>query len=137
LELLNTKSDTKHIPRIYKLASRNDRLQLIAGLLDTDGSFANGVFDFITKSEQLAEDMSFVCSSVGLRVTTANKSVKGHEGIYKRLCISGDLTTIPTKLARKQAPKKLGRRQDNEHLTGFSLEEVPKSDFYGFTVDSI
>jgi hypothetical protein len=100
----------KHIPSIYKTASRNDRLELIAGLIDTDGSLGSNYFDFLNKNERLVEDMASVCRSVGLAcyVKQCKKSCTRPDGSvftgdYFRLGISGELSAVPTRLARKQA----------------------------------
>jgi protein RecA len=93
-------------------------------------------FDFTTKSSKLAQDLAFVCYSIGLGVTVSDKtvSVNGKELTYKRFTISGPTHTIPAKLLRKKAAK-ARRGIDNQHLTGFSLKSVGKGKFHGFTVD--
>lgn len=57
LELYNK----THIPLIYKTASFNDRLELLAGLIDTDGTNQ----EFVNKSKQLVKDFCDVVISVG------------------------------------------------------------------------
>ena len=57
-EFLNFLRDTdlignKHIPPAFKFASREDRLKLLAGLIDTDGYLSNGSFyEIIQKKDR-------------------------------------------------------------------------------------
>lgn len=100
----------KHIPEDYKINSRTVRLQVLAGLIDSDGSLSKGKsphIDYITKSKQLADDIYFLASSLGFHcsVNPCKKGIKsiGFIGNYFRIYISGDLSQIPTKIKRKQS----------------------------------
>lgn len=128
----------KLIPHNYKTSSREDRLQLLAGLMDTDGSLSKGrnCFDFINKSKQLVEDVSFVARSLGLQVSTITEKTapKICDTVYYRICISGDTDIIPCKLDRKKASS---RKQIKDPLvTGFKMVDLQKEeDYYGFELD--
>lgn len=141
LELLNTSSGTKHIPDVYKLASTPDRLELLAGLIDTNGYLNKNInFDYVSKSKQLAEDIEFLCNSLGLRVSLTQKHVqnknKGKELLYYRLCISGNVVMVPTRLGQKQAlPPKNKTKTNNQHLIGFKVGAVKQQSYYGFLLD--
>ncbi|MCF7875361.1 MAG: hypothetical protein K9L99_05825 [Candidatus Omnitrophica bacterium] len=74
LELAGAKSDNKFIPNIYKTASIEDRKQLLAGLIDTDGSLK----EYSTKSKQLAEDFCFLVKSLGGRAISKTKTVNNN-----------------------------------------------------------
>lgn len=136
LGLYKLPSESKFIPFQYKLGSRRTRLEVLAGLLDTDGSLDPGYFDYITKSKQLAEDVAFVARSLGFYVFVRAKSShgqSGHSGPY-RVGISGDLSKIPTRVQRKQA---LPRRQRKSVLrTCFTLKPLGEEEYFGFRVDS-
>jgi len=56
----------KHIPELYKTASVAQRLQLLAGIVDTDGFTASGCIEVVQKSERFADDIVFVARSLGL-----------------------------------------------------------------------
>lgn len=59
---------TKFIPEIYKTASLPERIDLLRGLFDTDGSCsATGFVSFYTTSHHLALDVQEVVRSVGGR----------------------------------------------------------------------
>lgn len=134
--LNNKKSNNKHIPFIYKTSSKFNRMELLAGLLDTDGHSSCGGYDFVSKSKQLADDVVFVCRSLGLAAyvkpcekSSQNKTV----GIYHRVSISGDCSFIPMRITRKSSPKR--RQIKNVSRTGFTISEIGESDYIGVTVD--
>jgi len=137
LGLWGTNSSNKFIPDDYKLGSKDTRLGILAGLLDSDGHLDNcGVFDYISKSKQLAEDVVFIARSLGLAAylkecekTCTNNGVKGN---YFRVCISGDLSKIPCVIPKKQASIRLQKK--SVLVTGFKVEVLPEDDFYGFTL---
>lgn len=126
----------KHIPLEYKTACREDRLKLLAGILDTDGSLSQNSFDLIFKSEKLLDDTIFLARSLGLACyktpclkTCTNTNVTD---VYYRCCIQGETSIIPTKVERKKAKK---RQQIKDVLvTGFNVENIGEGDYYGFEV---
>jgi len=137
LKLLGLGSKNKYIPAKYKTASKIDRLAILAGLLDSDGSLSHGGFDYISKSKKLAEDVCFLSRSIGLAayIKKCEKSIRttGFTGTYFRVSISGDCSIIPTKLARKRAKKRLQKK--SVLRTDFSYEEAGVQEYFGFQVD--
>lgn len=78
LGLNNHKSEEKFIPKLYLYGSVYNRLQLLRGLFDTDGTIGNGCeYGFSTSSKQLAEDIMFLVQSLG-GTCTCNE----HETFY-------------------------------------------------------
>lgn len=135
-QLINDKGE-QVIPHTYKASSEKDRLQLLAGLLDSDGSLQQGSFDYITKYKTLAEDVIFVARSLGFgaNISECKKSIKstGFIGTYYRINITGDTNRIPCKLPRKQAKP---RKQKKSVLrTGFKIVPAGTGDYYGFELD--
>jgi intein/homing endonuclease len=62
LNLLNN----KHIPLVYKCNSRENRLKLLAGIIDSDGHLNNnGGFEITQKSEQMIDDIIYLSRSLG------------------------------------------------------------------------
>ena len=69
--------NNKHIPQIYKCNSKDIRLNILAGIIDTDGSLTyNGCYDVIQKNETLLDDIIYVARSLGFAAykTVCNKS---------------------------------------------------------------
>jgi hypothetical protein len=131
-----TISESKFVPHSYKTASRADRLGILAGLLDTDGSLSGAGYDFISKSRLLAADLVFIARSLGLAAYLApceKYDQNGVGGTYYRVSVSGDCSLIPCRIERKRAAP---RRQKKSVLrTGFSVEQFAIEDYYGFSLD--
>ena len=121
----------KHIPEDYIVNSRENRLELLAGLIDTDGSYSNHTLEITQKRKSLSEDIRRLCWSLGFRVSMSPRTIKGK--IYYRLTISGNIHEIPTRLNRK----KITRRTINKdpHVNGIKLESIGEGDYYGFALD--
>lgn len=136
LGLYGLDGGAKFVPLAYLTASRADRLELLAGLMDTDGTLSSNGYDFISKSKRLAEDVAFLARSLGLAayvVSCEKRAQTGNGGTYHRVSIYGDTHLIPCRLPRKQAAP---RQQKKSVLrTGFSVEPLPEDDYYGFTLD--
>lgn len=126
----------KHVPYSYKTLPIVYRLEIIAGLIDTDGSVSAGGYDFISKSKQLSEDLVFMCRSVGLAayIKECQKSCQNNfTGTYYRVFISGNCSIIPCRVKRKKLSPRLQKK--SVLRTGFSVETVGLGEYYGFTVD--
>lgn len=73
--LMGKKSCDKFIPQQYLYGSIEQRVALLQGLLDTDGSISkNSVIEFSTSSPQLADDTQQLCESLGIVVRRSVKS---------------------------------------------------------------
>lgn len=125
----------KFIPRLYKIASRADRLSLLAGIIDTDGHLCNGYYEVATKYDMLRDDILFVARSLGFAAysQTAEKFCQtGGGGLYHRVTISGDVSEIPCRVPRKKAQPR--RQIKRVTVTGFTVESLGDGDYYGFTL---
>lgn len=97
----------KHIPQCYLTASLRQRLELLSGLIDTDGTLSGKKYEFSTCDEKLKNTFIQLLSTFGWRATVINyKPVKSSSGVngkrvcYK-ICFTPDLE-IPCALARKK-----------------------------------
>ncbi|MCK9491299.1 MAG: replicative DNA helicase [Sulfurimonas sp.] len=129
----------KHIPHRYLQNSKTNRLELLAGILDSDGYYDEkfNVFEIVQKDEKLTREIKFLADSLGFRVSLKIKQATIKEINYScdvyRLRIVGDLDKIPTKIKRKKA-RKLVAKRDFKH-TGIKVEYDKIDDYYGFTID--
>ena len=134
LGIIEHRAGDKFIPDRYKTALPEDRLELLAGLMDTDGHLHQDTstgYDYLSKSKRLAEDVCFVARSLGLAAHLRIKTQA--EGIYWRVSISGETNRIPCRIPRKQAKPRL---QKKNHLrTGFTIRDLGHKKYYGFTLD--
>lgn len=124
----------KFIPHQYKVASVEDRFSLLAGLLDTDAFYdkEKNTFEYCSKSKRLADDVVFVCRSLGFFAQIGKPKVVNGESYY-RIQISGDLNLIPTKVAIRQGRAR--KQKKSVLVTGFSVEYLGRGEYFGFTLD--
>ena len=129
----------KHIPHNFLQNSKENRLALLAGLIDSDGYYdpKYNVFEIVQKEERLARQIKFLADSLGFRVSLKIKKARikkiGFECEVYRVRIVGALDTIPTKIKRKQA-RKLKVARDVRH-TGITVEYDKVDEYFGFTID--
>jgi len=73
--------NNKHIPYKYLYGSYADRLALLQGLMDTDGSMSEtGMIEFSSSFPKLADDFEKLCRSLGISI---RRSIKETYYIYK------------------------------------------------------
>ncbi len=128
----------KRIPKEYLINSRNIRLELLAGLIDTDGfKICESNYEIVTKYEGLCEDILYLCRSLSLSATKRLKrsTIKsiGFVGYYWKIIIGGDLHNIPVKVERRKV-KKYTKRV-NPLYSGFKVESLGVDKYYGFELD--
>ena len=126
----------KHIPFEYLTASREDRLALLAGLIDTDGYVYKGCCEISTKWPHLASQILFLARSLGFAAYSSIKTVRldgNRTRDYQRITISGDLDEVPVLIERKKAVKREQIKRVN--VTAFRAEAIGDGEYYGFTLD--
>lgn len=75
LHLIGTKARTKFVPELYLYTTYENRLGLLRGLMDTDGTVnSGGIAVFSTLSEKLAEAVRFLTQSLGGRSSLHQRS---------------------------------------------------------------
>jgi len=121
----------KHIPEHYITTSRRQRLELLAGLIDTDGEYWNKNLCITQKREVLADGIERLCWSLGFRVKRSIKVVKGVG--YHRLNISGKIDEIPTRLPRKKISERVIYK--DPHVNSIEVVKDTVDNFYGFEID--
>jgi hypothetical protein len=137
LKLMGCGSHNKFIPNIYKYSSINDRLEILKGLMDTDGTCSiskkenfEGT-EFSTVSEKLCDDVIEIVHSLGgiarKRSRTTFYTYKGEKKVGKksyRVNVKLPIGMNPFKLKRKYSlyntPKKykVGRYIKDIQLEG-------------------
>jgi len=130
----------KHIPENYLLNSRRNRLELLAGLIDSDGHYLkdqNGPYEITTKRRVLAEGIKYLCDSLGYRTSlnakTARLTSRNYECEVYRVRFNGNVDEIPVRIPRKRAAPWKDFR--DWRVTGVQVEADCVDDFYGFTVE--
>jgi hypothetical protein len=137
----------KHIPKDYLMNSRDVRLKVLAGLIDTDGHVSKEQEGkraiIIQVNKILVDNIILLAKSLGFVVNITEKERKqesifgGEPKDYNNLFIiniSGEkLDEIPTLLPRKKCVGTLS----NKDYFRTSIEVIPKGQgtYYGWTVN--
>jgi hypothetical protein len=122
-------SHAKFIPEAYKLSSVEDRLALLQGLLDTDGSvdYRRGTgTEFYTASKRLADDVAEVVRSLGGLARVKSK----REGWRVAIELLDDHK--PFRLTRKAGVHRNSRKPFRRRIT--AIETVGRHEVQCITV---
>ena len=93
LNLWGHKSPEKYIPNEYLHDSIENRIQLLQGLMDTDGTIQGSNVSYSTKSLQLAKDIRYLVQSLGGTSRINNKTV--NRELYFNINIQLPINIIP------------------------------------------
>jgi hypothetical protein len=139
--------NNKHIPHNYLIDSRENRLQLLAGLIDSDGhkSSSSRNYEITQKIKLLADNILTLAQSLGFGASLMPKmaTLKRKDGtVYSckvyRINIFGDsLHEIPCKIKRKKF-NKINSPHINTRNTlrsGFRVIPTGVENYYGFSID--
>ena len=136
--------NNKHIPSIYLINSRDVRLKLLAGIIDTDGCVQNNGrrIVIITIYETLSKNIEFLANSLGYSVNITirkkenikcpNSDIKNYKNQYN-INISGkNINEIPTILNRKKCKEQEGGV--NLRTTNINVIKIEKDKYYGWNI---
>ena len=133
--------NNKHIPTDYLRASAPQRLELLQGLIDSDGHVnrSNGNVEFCSTNERLASSTMELALSLSLkaRLYEDRARLNGEDkGPRYRVCWQADAGTPPARLARKCAAlqPKCAPASRRRYVT--AVEPVPSVPVRCITVDS-
>lgn len=131
--------NNKHIPQLFLINSRVNRLKLLAGLIDSDGYYVSKykMYEITQKNLELAKQIKFLCDSLGFRTSLIQKQAgikkTGYACTIYRIRFSGNITDIPIKIARKKASVWTSNRTWQQ--TRIQIEYDKVDDYYGFVCD--
>lgn len=122
--------DNKHIPWAYLYNTREVRMKLLAGLIDTDGHFSKGRYELTQVRKRLAEQILILVRGLGFKSSIKEKVINGTA--YYRVGFSG-MSNIPVLLERKR-----NKNNPNKDPLITHIDEVNflgKGEYFGFEVD--
>lgn len=131
----NNLQQYKYIPSQFKINSVDNRMQLLAGLIDGNGSSFDGEYiKFIVKNnEKLADDVVFLGRSLCLSVYKENINIEDGD-IYSVCYIYGDnIGKIPTRFSSQGYD--MTCTKSNTELS-FKLEKDIEGEYFGFVLDN-
>ena len=118
----------KHIPAVYLRASQSQRRDLLAGLLDTDGTVnPTGSPQFAVTSRRLAEGFRELVHSLGYRTGWSTRAVRGRsQGSSTAFIVTFTTDDDVFALERKRLAHKARRRASTARLTSrFIVSAAP------------
>ena len=128
--------NNKHIPEQYMKSSIETRLQILAGIVDTDGysDKKKGCIEIGMSRKHLIEQIRFLALSCGLSCSDVKHKKSNYDTDVYRIFISGDLSMIPILTNKKSfsdyIPKTRGRRNKVD------VEFYDVGDYVGIQVDA-
>lgn len=140
----------KHIPKLYLNSSKEQRLELLRGLFDTDGSiFKNGTIKFNSSIPTLAQSVVELCRSLGMGVKYHIKPTYYLKNNIKHKCKDTCVVYIKTtedifKIQRKRdnyrkdkgSRNDLKSRHNFNYVTITNIEPVGERKCYCVRVDN-
>lgn len=138
--------DSKAIPFDYIYTSTENKLKLLAGLIDTDGYYSKRdnyyVFSQCESRKHIVEAAAFIARSIGFKCTvnryenadkyiTGNKQISKCEPTWVLSILDGDLD-IPVKVTRKKGYVK--KTKGNALQSNFKVSYEGIGEYCGITV---
>lgn len=123
----------KHIPDDYLYNSPKNRLLLLAGLIDSDGSWDSNRYRFISTNKRLVHQVKQLADQLGFRVSIKDNGKDGEVKDSWTVYISGCTSKIPCRIHHKISDCKWHKHSE---LTS-TLEIVPvnRGTYAGIMVD--
>jgi DNA gyrase/topoisomerase IV subunit B len=127
--------NNKHVPIEYIVNSEENRLKLLAGMIDTDGCLKKqkDCYSYrisqCEKRKHLLESFRIIAGSLGFRAKISTLP----DGIFD-LSITGDnIHKIPVKLPRKQIPYQIRMKKYGAHK--IEIKSIGRGAFCGWNID--
>lgn len=126
---LNCKSYNKYIPSSYLYGSINQRLELLRGLMDSDGSISsNGTISFTTSSQILKENFLELARSLGIKCTVRETNLFKNKNTFNK--IQTWQITLSTKLEIFKLKRKKDRLKNKKFINDkVYLKSITKLDY--------
>ncbi len=134
-------ADSKYVPNEYVVNSEENRLKLLAGMIDSAGCLKNQNSDSCDdyycyeisqceKGKQLLETFRIVAGSLGFRA----KISESPNGDMFELSITGDIRKIPVKTPRNQFTSHQ-MTNDDYWLHKIEIKSIGRGPFCGWNID--
>lgn len=125
----------KHIPHEYIFNSRENRIALIQGMMDTDGHIEkNGTCRFYQKKKNIVDSFRLILSTLGIKSSCYSKEIDGE--IYWTVCFvcnDFDVVRIPRKLERQYKNK---AHKKNKRIYIQRIEKIENNEYVCIQVDN-
>ena len=119
LNLIGTNSHTKFIPHQYLTSTEENRIELLSGLIDTDGHVDDrGHIEITLASRELIKGIQFILRGLGIRTRIRNKPVNynGETRIYYRLHWKSDKLNLRIKRKAESVRPRIAQCSDKVYI---------------------
>lgn len=129
--------ENKHIPQSYKACSSAQRLELLAGFIDTDGTLHNNGYVVTQSRMPILRDLKFIADSLGYKTHLRRADANCNGQVFEAwdLSINGDVWNIPCKINRKIIKSQNVRKNKDWRRTRIDVEPIGSGEYYGFTIN--
>jgi superfamily II DNA or RNA helicase len=121
------------VPHAYLTSTRKNRLEFLAGWIDSDGYLHNNCYEIVQKRKDWVDSIAFLARSLGFKVIIGIKHNKKYNKDYYRIFISGHINLIPVKIPRKKANPR--RQKKDPCKTGFKITPAGQDYYVGIELD--
>jgi hypothetical protein len=127
--------NNKHVPDKYIVNSEENRLKLLAGMIDTDGCLKkqNDCYCYeisqCEKRKYLLESFRIIAGSLGFRA----KLLKAANNMFTLLITGDNIHKIPVKIPRKQIVNQTRLR--NNYIHQIEIKSIGRGKFCGWNID--
>ena len=135
--------NNKHIPKDYKYNSSDVLLNLLAGIIDSDGHYdpRRHIYEIVQHNSRkhIIDDLKEIAENLGMKCSIKTKlgsrrSFNPNE-LYYRLFIRSNIK-IPVRIKKKQFTERSNYRNKlNWSEYSFNIESYGKGEYYGFLID--
>lgn len=133
------RSGDKFIPKEALLSDSRYRKRLLAGLINTDGYYSNGGYEYTSKSKSLIENIRDLVYSLGGRcgkIRKVKKTIKSRNFIGEYYSISFYLGNIKLPLLLDRKKRNVNRIYLEPNRIAINIRKSTKKRVYGFELDS-
>ncbi len=133
------RSGDKFIPKEALLSDSKYRKRLLAGLINTDGYYSNGGYEYVSKSEKLVKDIRNLVYSLGGRcgeIRKIKKSIKSRNFTGEYYSISFYLGNIKIPLLLERKKRNVNCIYLEPNRIAINVKKSKKKMVYGFELDS-
>lgn len=142
---LNVSCKNKFIPEEYLSGSIEQRMELLRGLLDTDGSINKyGSIEFTSINKKLSEQVAYLCRSLGIyckigkdnRIGRVHKLPQGTNHVTNKVCYRVYIRTDKPVFFLRRKKSKLKKRKRSDKVSIVSIRKVNDRNTICLTVDN-
>lgn len=136
----NNLLENLHIPFVYKSNSKNVRIELLSGIIDSIGTFdpIDNIVELTSNSEKFLDDIIFVARSLGFYAFKKsfiknNDFTFSHHTFFKCF-INGNFNILTSSKLFKNYTNL--QNNDNVLISGFKIQKLEYGEYFGFTLDN-